>query len=150
MPAKIYYSTIKSLEIPYENFPKIGILLSYYGLKSITKPNICNSLFLDSGAFSAFNKNEIINVYKYIEFVKKYNDICDIYASLDDIGSYKKSIENYHIMLDAGLNPLPTFHLGEPWWVLDEYLKHTNYIALGGVAKKSQRKLNPIWFDIIF
>lgn len=133
---KIYYSNMNSIK---RGLPKIGVLISYYGLKKLTVPSFCDSLFLDSGAFSAFTQKTEIKIENYINFIHKEKKKIDIYASLDNITSYSKSLDNFSIMLKEKLSPLPCFHIGEPYWVLEKYLLKTNYIALGGIAKKNKR-----------
>lgn len=149
---KIYYSNIASINPKNLEFPKIGVLISYYGLNKLQVPSFCNSLFLDSGAFSAWNKNISINVSDYIDFIfhnKDNKDNIDIYASLDDIQSYEISLKNYFNMIEVGLNPLPCFHIGEPFSVLNKYLDKTNYVALGGIAKRNTRD-RVSWLDKVF
>ena len=145
---KIYYSNMASIKF-WDDFPLVGILISYYGLGNIKKPNYCDNLFLDSGAFSAFNKKTTIDLQKYIDFIKSNLSLLTIYASLDDITSYEVSLKNYQEMRRQGLTPLPAFHIGEPEWILDKYLENTQYVALGGVAKYSL-DFRRRWFDSIF
>jgi len=146
---EIYYSNIASLKPKLMKFPKIKVLISYYGLKSIPTIPFCNGLFLDSGAFSAYTQQTEIDLNNYISFCKENIDKIEVYASLDDISSYKKSIQNYLRMKKENLNPIPAFHIGEPIWVLDKYLEYTNYIALGGIAKKA-KNIRLRWLDNIF
>ncbi len=144
---KIYYAA-GAMNLP-DDFVKIGVLISYYGLKKIPAIPYCDSLFLDSGAFSAFTKKENINLSQYVDFLLERKHQIGLYASLDDIGSYKKSIRNYYCMIREGLHPIPAFYIGEPFWVLDEYASLTNYIALGGIAKQNS-KTRREWLDIVF
>ena len=69
-------------------------------------------LFLDSGAFSAWNKGTSIDIKKYIKFIKKNEDLFTVYANLDVIGiggnqpnllTATKTLENQRIMEKAGL-----------------------------------------------
>lgn len=143
---KIYYGG--GLLLP-DDFLKVGFLISFYGLKKFKKPVWADSVFLDSGAFSAFHRKDKIDLRSYIEFICKNESSFQIYASLDDLSSYRKSIDNYKTMVRAGLNPLPCFHMNEPLWVLEKYLEGTNYIGLGGMAKVVVRKRRE-WLDYIF
>lgn len=136
---KIYYSNMSSVKLDKNDIPPIGVLVSYYGIGNVKKPEYSDSLFLDSGAFSAWNQNINIDVYDYIQYVQDNGYLFDVVASLDDIGSDEISMHNYFEMKKADLNPLPCFHYGEPFSVLDEYTKHTNYIAIGGIAKINKR-----------
>lgn len=144
---KIYYSNMGSIKS--DKFPKIGILVSYYGLKKLPVLSYCNSLFLDSGAFSAWTQNKKIGVNDLMSFIRKNLNLIDVYCSLDNIISYEESVNNYKIMKSENLDPLPCFHYGEPFWVLEKYLEGTNYIALGGVAKK-RKKERIKWLHQIF
>lgn len=127
---KIYYSNMAAVKT--DLFPQIGVLISFYGLRTLNRPSFCDSLFLDSGAFSAFRRNVKIDLDEYIKFIHENKNSIDIYCSLDDIKSPEVSMDNFLQMKKSGLHPLPCFHYGEPREVLDFYLKHTDYIALGG------------------
>lgn len=96
-------------------------------------------LFLDSGAFSAWNQGVTIRVEDYISFVKKYRKSISLYAVLDVIGDAEGTWRNQKIMEDAGLCPLPCFHFGEPLKYLERYVREYDYIAIGGLAKKGAR-----------
>lgn len=126
-------------------------LWTYYWLtvnKSVMKKPKNIQLFMDSGAFSAYTKNEEVNLEDYITFIKKYRQYIDVYANLDVIAEgddYKKAAEqtlkNQRQMEEAGLDPLPVFHYGEPYSYLDYYIQKYNYIALGGLVGSSNDKL---------
>lgn len=110
------------------------------------------SIFLDSGAFSAWQQNDPIDIHKYIDFIKKHEKYIDIYANLDIIGSSKfpgketaeLTLKNQRIMEKAGLTPIPCFHVGEPLDYLHYYVEDYNYIALGGMAKMTKNKRKPV------
>ena len=70
-------------------------------------------LFLDSGAFSAMTQGVKIDIYEYIDFIKEHEDVLEVYANLDVIGSAEGTWKNQMIMEEAGLKPLPVFHYGE-------------------------------------
>ena len=107
------------------------------------------SLFLDSGAFSAFTKNVKIDINDYINFIKKYKKYFDVYANLDVIGDPEATLKNQNIMENAGLNPLPCFHYGEEIDYLKIYLDKYDYIALGGMVPISTNDLS-VWLDDLF
>ena len=116
-------------------------------------------VFLDSGAFSAWTKGVEIDIQKYIEFIKQNQDVITVYANLDVISkdrfsmgtkeSAEKTLRNQKIMEEAGLSPLPVFHIGEPFEYLEYYIDHYNYIGLGGMVGKSKQTLSP-WLDVVF
>lgn len=107
------------------------------------------SLFLDSGAFSAFTKGVTIDIQEYIEFIKENQDVIEVYANLDVIGDPAGTLENQKIMEAAGLSPLPCFHYGEPLEYLKDYLARYDYLALGGMVPISTADLI-LWLDEIF
>lgn len=110
-----------------------------YGFEYLkTKKN--KHLFIDSGAFSAWTKGEEVDIYQYIDFIKKNRQFIDIYANLDVIGlngaqpnkeTAELTLKNQLIMEKAGLDPLPVFHIGEPYNYLEYYVKKYKYISLG-------------------
>lgn len=117
----------------------------------MTKPKV--DLFLDSGAFSAFTQGVAIDIYEYIDFIKKYQDVIEIYANLDVIGtgkdSAKETYKNQKIMEEAGLNPIPVFHLHEPFKYLKRYCENYDYIALGIAGVTQHQTLVP-WMNKCF
>ena len=151
-------------ELTLQDLFKRGYKLhSYYHLQLLEKKwfpiNIKNKvkMFLDSGAFSAMTQGIEIDINEYIEFIKENKSFLEIYASLDvisvnakppDIHSAKASLYNTKIMVNAGLNPVPAFHIGEPFKYLEYYVKNFDYIALG-VAGNSGPKLIK-WMDECF
>jgi len=92
------------------------------------------SLFLDSGAYSAWSKGVNINIDDYIDFIKQNEKYIEIYAGLDVIGDPEKTWENQQYMEERGLKPLITFHKGEDLKWLKKYLDCYDFIALGGIA----------------
>lgn len=104
----------------------------------IIRKNNCN-LLLDSGAFSAWKKGKSIDIYKYIEYIKK-NDI-KIYFNLDVVGDVEKTNENQKIMEDNGLSPIPVFHYGSDFRYLKCLIdRGYTYIGLGGTVGLSVNK----------
>ena len=106
------------------------------------------SLFLDSGAFSAFTKGIEIKIEDYIQFIKDNTKYIDIYANLDVIGDAEATWQNQKIMEAAGLSPIPCFHAGEEWRYLERYIANYDYIALGGIAQLGRRAQS--WMDSCF
>ena len=70
-------------------------------------------IFLDSGAFTAHSQGKKIDIDKYIEFINRNKNFIKLYANLDVIGNWKETIKNQKYMEKKGLNPIPTFHMGE-------------------------------------
>lgn len=101
-------------------------------------------IFLDSGAFSALTLNKPIILRNYIRYIKRYK--VKLYASLDVIGDPVKTAENDSIMINEGLNPIPTFHMGESIEWLDKIIDR-EYIALGNMVQSQNIE---VWLDNVF
>lgn len=109
-------------------------------------------LFLDSGAFSAFTRDAVIDIHEYVKFIKENEEELFCYAALDVIGDWKGTRENYETMLDLGVDPVPCYHYGSPLEELERYCKDgVKYLALGGLVPHSrnrpelQRHLDMCW-----
>lgn len=142
-----------ALNLKYSPDLQLNVLESYWTLKTrrelkIEKPFV-KSFFVDSGAFSANSQGVTIDLDRYIGFIKRFQDKIDIYANLDNITDVKKTEENQKKMEDAGLNPLPVFHHGEPFEILEKLLDRYEYIALGGMVPIPTVRLDP-WLSLCF
>jgi len=104
-------------------------------------------IIVDSGAFSVFTKGKVIDMDAYITYIKKWEKYLTAHIVLDVIGDAEGSMTNYKIMRDAGLNPIPIYHLHEPEEYLYEYMRMTDYIGVGGVASRMTARNNKILFD---
>lgn len=91
-------------------------------------------VFMDSGAYSAASTGVTIDLDAYIGWLHANAEHVTTYSVLDSIGDHQKTGENQRIMEEAGLHPLPCFHVGEPWTVLEAYLERFDYVALGGMV----------------
>lgn len=116
----------------------VDILMSYHYLK---KRNLREELkgftgnfFLDSGAFTAYQSGNPINIDEYCDFIIENRDIITVYANLDDIKDPEVTLKNQKYMESRGLKPLPCFHYGEDLKYLDYYVDNYEYIALGGLV----------------
>lgn len=114
-------------------------------------------IFLDSGAFSAWTQGVDVDIQEYIKFIKEHEDLLTVYANLDVIGlggklpnelTAEMTLKNQKIMEEAGLNPLPCFHFGEPYEYLQYYVDNYDYMAFG-VAGRKGSALIP-WLDTCF
>jgi hypothetical protein len=99
-------------------------------------------LFLDSGAYSAYQNKTIVDIYEYMDFIKKHEKEITTYANLDSIGSAEETWKNQRIMEQHGFNPIPVYHLDEDNKYLDMCLKY-DYFAVGGLASAKGKSLKP-------
>ena len=106
-------------------------------------------VFLDSGAFSAFTQGIDIDIPKYVDYIKRNEDIIEVASVLDGIGDPVKTLENQKKMEDLGVNPLPCFHYGEPVEYLEHYLANYDHITLGGMVPIATPPLLK-WLDEIW
>jgi len=145
-----------TIEIIEDIVPDADILVSYYGLGMGKKD--CSflsrekgTIFLDSGAFSAFTKGVKIDIDVYINFIKQNRELFTIYNGLDVIGDWRKTKNNQEYMESKGLMPIPTFHGDSPLEELRRMCKKYSYIALGGLVPWSHTptKLKK-WLDSCF
>lgn len=105
--------------------------------------------FIDSGAFSSHTQGTSIDLDAYIAFLHELKP--EIYAGLDDMKDPQKTWDNQKIMEQAGLNPMPCFHMGENITWLEKYIEQYDYIALGGMVMNSNVDswLYKVWNTII-
>lgn len=93
------------------------------------------SVFLDSGAFSAFTLGRAIDLGEYCAYVEQHKGVLAAYAVLDVIGDLPATQRNLADMRARGLDPVPVYHLDrEPLDVLEGLLAESGYVALGGMA----------------
>ena len=133
-----------------------NILESYHYVQKTSYVNAMKEdrakIFLDSGAFSAFNLNVTINLESYCNYIKENMDIIRmednvVMASvLDGIGDPLQTWRNQLEMEARGVRPLPCFHAGEDERYLEHYVKNYEYITLGGLVGSSTKQLM-IWLD---
>ncbi len=110
------------------------------------------TIFLDSGAFSAFTKGATIELEDYSRFVIKNRDLFHVVANLDDLHKNEQKTWDNQKELERmmpGVNILPTFHTREdPKW-LKRYVDEYEYIAIGGMVAESKQWLR-VWLDDIW
>lgn len=125
-----------------ENNMKLRILLSYHYYKDIDLDALFSKyftepypdVFIDSGGFSAMTQGVEIDIDAYIAYVKQYKHLITTYANLDAVGDAVTTLRNQKTMEGAGVQPIPVFHVGEPWEYLEDYIEQYSYIALGGMV----------------
>lgn len=101
--------------------------------------------FADSGAHSARTLGIHLDVDSYAQWVKKWAPWFTVYANLDVIGAPQATRDNQTYLEEVhGLSPMPVFHTGEPFDVLERYLADGyTYIALGKLLGNPVSVLRP-------
>jgi hypothetical protein len=131
-----------------------NVLISYAYVRELKNLKLpFKNILLDSGAFSVATGVEKISLKAYMLwlqlYLSQYPNINN-YINLDDLDDPFKSIENFNIMRDEGLKPMPVYHYGEPEEILDYYASEAEYIGLGGIAvgRMPWQKLQLFWESI--
>jgi hypothetical protein len=82
-------------------------------------------IVVDSGAYLAWRRHQVIQVDRYCAFLHA-NPHIDLYVNVDVIGeppiSAVESFHNFQYMQRCGLTPLAVLHIREPWGYLERYL----------------------------
>jgi hypothetical protein len=135
--------------------PAMNLLWSFFYLRMTRKMVLSDFLekleapqirfFADSGAHTARTMGKSINIDDYGQWLLRVQDCCTIYANLDVIGAPDGTRRNQeYLETQYGLSPVPVFHTGEPFSVLEDYVADGyTYIALGKLLGNSQKDLTP-------
>jgi len=91
--------------------------------------------FLDSGAYTAWTKGEVISIPQYRAFIESLPFTPDRMMTLDVIGDAEGTRRNFDLMLGLGLDIVPIITRGEDPSALEYYYQHSDLVGLGGVAR---------------
>lgn len=91
-------------------------------------------VFADSGAYSAITVGATISFKDYAAWLRRWDQLLTVKATLDVIGDHKATMRNTRRLEDLGLRVLPVFHVGTPWVELEKLCAEYDYIALGGMV----------------
>ena len=121
-------------------------------------------VMLDSGAFSAWNRGEELDLQEYIDYVHEHKHLIHSYVNMDVIPAglgvtrtkagleeaAARSYENLQVIKKAGLSPIPVFHQGEdPKWLYRMLEDGETYIGVSS-EKDLQYDAKRRWLDTIF
>ena len=88
-------------------------------------------IFLDSGAFSAWHQNKVIDRAAYADYALS-GDFDAIAGDLViENASPDQTLADTEYLRTVGLPALPAYHQGEPWDYLEHLIKSYDYIGLG-------------------
>lgn len=133
---------------------RIAVMVSFpYCPKTISlREHVGNdnvSVWLDSGAFTAFRKGIKISLYDYIQYIKQNQP--ERYFALDSITDQEETRSNYLCMLESGLSPIPVFHRHDTIDLLDLYVSSgADMIGLGCRAPFANDQERMEWLDKVF
>ena len=94
----------------------------------------------------SYTESKEYQIYRdtYIQYLLDNKGRYDHCSNLDVINNPVLTYKNQRILEEAGLNPIPVFHLGnDPKW-LKRYIDRYEYVALGGLVPNTTSQLIPI------
>lgn len=90
-------------------------------------------------------------VDNYVQFIKEYYDLLDIYVVMDAIYEPEVSWQVYKYMkYEHGLDPLPVYHYNEPIEYFKKYMNETNFIGISGLGQGIPKNKYINWADKVF
>ncbi len=115
-------------------------------------------MFLDSGAFSFFNKfhrgvptakladyhkTSMFRTYlkKYVKFLHKYKTRLGFYITLDVISNPKETWAILKYLESEGLNPLPVYHAKSDTAWLYKIMDNYEHFCIGGLGKGDRNSI---------
>lgn len=122
----------------------IKILASFHYFKKVDFDDLLANfkvkpmIFADSGAYSAASQGVPVQVEEYAEWLHRWKHLFTVYSNLDVIRDPEGSDRNQRFLERRGLEPIPVFHTGSDFSVLDALAKEYPYIALGGMVGQSR------------
>ena len=108
---------IKNILITY---PRVKTMLKKYRFESLTYG--FESVFLDSGSYTARRLGKDVDFEQYAEFLDVYGEMVDVAAQLDEGYDFQKNLSNYEKHLQRGHNVLPV--IWQSWDVNLSKMKH--------------------------
>lgn len=106
------------------------------------RANNNHTVFLDSGAFSAFTQGTTIDINEYAKFIREHPDIVAVASNLDVIGrdasAAAATYENQKKLEALGVKVCPVHHVRDDDYWLEKYLgEGYPYIFLGGMVPET-------------
>ena len=142
MVVRHYFVAVSALDI--DNLSECGcrnILMSYWYIKRILRKvsfskirEKFDSIFVDSGAFTAFYSGKSVDINEYSQFLKDNREYIDVAAQLDVILDPEATKANYLKHLENGTDFVVPVVTGNWELGMIDIEKHlqTDYILLGG------------------
>lgn len=117
------------------------------------------TILIDSGAFTAWNRNSEISVHEYMDFIEKVKSVKCVhniqFLNLDVIPHVKgtiatpeqiaraceRGIKNYHYLKECGHTTIHTFHQFENFAYLDLIIKECNDLNYIGISPANDQSV---------
>jgi hypothetical protein len=104
------------------------------------------NVYIDSGAFSAWNAGKPIRLDEYIAFLRALPFEPTGYFQLDVVGDRAATIDNLRAMVDSGLKPIAVFQRGMPETDIDDLFGLADVVAVGGLGGSQDKAGFCKWF----
>tara|TARA_Y100000401_G_scaffold106969_1_gene100921 strand:- start:1969 stop:2883 length:915 start_codon:yes stop_codon:yes gene_type:complete len=134
-------------------YPKANILVAYPYFKKEVFDSLKSRrpdefrLIVDCGAYTAWNLGTEISLEDYCAFLKTLPSEWEIVITqLDVVGNPTRTYENWHRMLDKGIDATPVFTRGADLKYLEEFYDYSDLVLLGGVGRSRAWKNYLVWF----
>ena len=110
-----------------------AVMFSYLcrGRSAWADLSIFSGVALDSGAYSVWRRGAKVDLGEYADYCAANAGRFDWYANLDSITGWRETLRNQSALERRGLSPVPVFHIGEPWALLDDLAASYERVALG-------------------
>lgn len=140
-------------------------LFSYYNDKKVIESKVCDDVFVDCGAWTAFMKGVDIDIDVYADYLSTHSDCFKLAASLDiipkdDVNKSAEDSYNNFVYLRKKLGVaqpiIPTYHMGESIDNLKKLLDYSDefgpvdYIGVGAVAHNKNRDVRDDFLNSVF
>ena len=134
------------------SFAMIGTWINVNHVKKLRAAG--GSMFLDSGAFSAWSKGKPIDLHAYVDFVREHHAIFDTVAALDVIGDGHASLNNWLAMTyalpEVGDKIMPVYHEGDDLALLDQYVAGARVVGVGRTDGRGDEDKTLQLYDDVF
>ena len=110
-----------------------GVMYSYLarGRGVWADLSVFGGVALDSGAFSVWSRGAKVDIAAYADYCAAHERELDWYANLDSIVDWRATLRNQSALEARGLRPVPVYHLGEPWGLIEDLATSYDRVALG-------------------
>ncbi len=89
-------------------------------------------IMADSGAYSMWQRGLELDIAAYMEWLTDKN--ISNYFNMDIVGDPMATASNQAIMETAGYKPIPVFHHGESWEILQGMVERYELVGIGGTV----------------
>lgn len=105
----------------------------------VNYPDVPLKIFGDSGAFTFATTGQPAPIAEYAEWCVRYRDVLECYANYDVIGDPDASQRNLDTLHALGVTPVPVFHKGSDFAVLERLTREHSFVAIGGLVGHATR-----------